>query len=662
MSRKDPKYYDGNNHIFYSDDGAANIYLRAGEGQTLVVEGSGGGGGDLTGDITSVGLDTTYAGVVPVEKGGTGQTEVFALPTPDSYSGYDTNSNLTANNFLEFYVSTPTAASTTTLNVGSAKLQYFTGTTTQTIQMPVVSTLSLGQSWKIHNKSTGTLTIVSSGSNTITTIPTTSQNEITCISTSGTGASSWSFETISGGTSTLNDTNIFVGNASNVAIGVALSGDATMANTGALTLKTVNAAVGTFGSASLVPQVTVNAKGLITNVGTVQVNPLGASLLSNKFWVGSSNVAAVSNYSVPSSVTVNGLMYGSGTLSNGYLSTGVNQAFFGNASGVPTFSNQSLLKDGTELLPTYSFVGDPTAGMFGNSGDGSIAFATDETTRLIIGNTGVVQCLGKLLASDQIAADIGDSALECYGGLAVRKNLWVGGDYTEQNLSDTGVYLNIPQSEYTTSTTGTIAELPIASFKQNILNSTGTSTVTRSATVHIEGPPTSGTGMTITNPHSLWVESGDARFDGTISTTNGAFRLARYQASTSQSISTGSFHRVLFPTTVLNEISGLSYSSGTFTASIAMRVMVYYSIRFNDAFSSTRNCWISINDAGSGTNIHYAQQGAFSPVGGQILSSSTVLSLAVSDTVSLWAFGTATGTISLNNTYFISSIQFYTLP
>ena len=54
--------------------------------------------------------------------------------------------------------------------------------------------------------------------------------------------------------------DILVGNASNVASPVAISGDATLSNAGALTLDTVNSNVGSFTNAS----VTVNAKGLVT--------------------------------------------------------------------------------------------------------------------------------------------------------------------------------------------------------------------------------------------------------------------------------------------------------------------------------------------------------------------------------------------------------------
>jgi len=53
-----------------------------------------------------------------------------------------------------------------------------------------------------------------------------------------------------------------------------VSGDATFANTGALTLATVNLNTGTFGSGTAIPQVTVNGKGLITAAGTVGISPL----------------------------------------------------------------------------------------------------------------------------------------------------------------------------------------------------------------------------------------------------------------------------------------------------------------------------------------------------------------------------------------------------
>jgi len=93
--------------------------------------------------------------------------------------------------FFFGYATTATAAGTSVLTVTSSPQQYFTGTTTQTITMPVASTLTLGQYWDIVNNSTGVLTVNSSGGNLIATIPAGGFAYITCILLSGTTAASW---------------------------------------------------------------------------------------------------------------------------------------------------------------------------------------------------------------------------------------------------------------------------------------------------------------------------------------------------------------------------------------------------------------------------------------------------------------------------------------
>lgn len=91
--------------------------------------------------------------------------------------------------------------------------------------------------------------------------------------------------------SALTSSNILVGNVSNIATDVALSGDATLANTGALTLNTVNTVTpGSFGSATTTPVITVNGKGLITasSAATITgVSPVGAALTRGSLLRGS---------------------------------------------------------------------------------------------------------------------------------------------------------------------------------------------------------------------------------------------------------------------------------------------------------------------------------------------------------------------------------------
>jgi hypothetical protein len=124
-------------------------------------------------DITSItGLTTPLT----VAQGGTG-----AATAPG------------ANANLQTYTTTATAAGTTTLTNTSTYYQYFTGVTTQTVVLPVTSTLSLGWSFHIANNSTGNLTLQSSGLNTITTILPNTTAHVTCILTSGTTAASWDY-------------------------------------------------------------------------------------------------------------------------------------------------------------------------------------------------------------------------------------------------------------------------------------------------------------------------------------------------------------------------------------------------------------------------------------------------------------------------------------
>lgn len=107
----------------------------------------------------------------------------------------DVNGNVSYNNNVGDYATTATAAGITVLTVSSKKRQFFTGILSQTVQMPVTSTLSIGQTYEIYNESTKGITIKSSGGNTITVLMTLNNVKLTCISLSGTGIASWQVET-----------------------------------------------------------------------------------------------------------------------------------------------------------------------------------------------------------------------------------------------------------------------------------------------------------------------------------------------------------------------------------------------------------------------------------------------------------------------------------
>lgn len=121
---------------------------------------------------------------------GTGFVTAATASTP---MGRDANANTSLNNVLEGYTTIATAAGTTTLTVASTFMQIFTGTTTQTIVLPVTSTLTLGFQFFIQNNSTGNITIQSSGANNIVILPGGTSAYFTCILTSGTTAASWTY-------------------------------------------------------------------------------------------------------------------------------------------------------------------------------------------------------------------------------------------------------------------------------------------------------------------------------------------------------------------------------------------------------------------------------------------------------------------------------------
>lgn len=109
----------------------------------------------------------------------------FAGPSPTSPT-----------QFINGYATTATAAGTTVLTATSAQIQYFTGTSTQTVTLPVVSTLVLGQSFEIVNRSTGNITVNSSGDNLVTTVRAGSSARIQTILVTGTTAASWNAVTV----------------------------------------------------------------------------------------------------------------------------------------------------------------------------------------------------------------------------------------------------------------------------------------------------------------------------------------------------------------------------------------------------------------------------------------------------------------------------------
>jgi len=135
----------------------------------------------------SIDVTTKITGIVPVANGGTGVTVSSGA---SSVMLRDTNQNVAANNILYGYTTTVTAAGTTVLTVSSERTQYFTGTTTQTVTLPTTGVVA-GQQYRIVNRSTGIVTVQSSGLNTVLAMSANTDVTFTALVATPTTAGNW---------------------------------------------------------------------------------------------------------------------------------------------------------------------------------------------------------------------------------------------------------------------------------------------------------------------------------------------------------------------------------------------------------------------------------------------------------------------------------------
>lgn len=94
------------------------------------------------------------------------------------------------------------------------------------------------------------------------------------------------------GSTTATSGNLLIGSGTQWVTN-AVSGDATLGSTGVVTFATVNSNVGTFGSATQVAQITVNAKGLVTAASNVSISGITTNVNQN---TSSATLAAGSRY------------------------------------------------------------------------------------------------------------------------------------------------------------------------------------------------------------------------------------------------------------------------------------------------------------------------------------------------------------------------------
>lgn len=221
--------------------------------------------------------------------GGTGVNAVTTAPAATQFAGWDANSNLSTNALIEAFATTATAAGTTTLTVASKQIQEFTGSTTQTVVMPVTSTLVAGMSFDIINNSSGSVTINSSGGNAILVMAANTSATLVCVLNSGTAAASWNasyfFDNGAGVLSITGTANQVVASASTGAVTLSLPQD--IATTSTPAFANTRSAYSAITSAAGTTTLTVSSNYFQQVTGsttqTIQM-PVTSTLITGQSW------------------------------------------------------------------------------------------------------------------------------------------------------------------------------------------------------------------------------------------------------------------------------------------------------------------------------------------------------------------------------------------
>jgi hypothetical protein len=232
--------------------------------------------------------------------------------------------------------------------------------------------------------------------------------------------------------STLSNGNIFVGNASNVATAVTMSGDATLSNTGALTLATVPISKGGTGLTSFASDKLVTTSG----AGAVQTSSCGLNQVISFTAGGAITCANVSS------------------LITGFANGG--NAFGADATlGTTDAYNLGLKTNNTTQMTILS------------SGNVGIGVATPSEKLSVAGN-GVFT--GQIATGSQTISG-GTTAIDWNNGNAIATDYNCASSFQFANLRDGGTYTlavsstNTTQCSFSTTTTGTGAGTVSYRFK-----------------------------------------------------------------------------------------------------------------------------------------------------------------------------------------------------
>ena len=283
-------------------------------------------------------------------------------------------------------------------------------------------------------------------------------------------------------------------------------------------------------SVGIGPSVSVGAAETLSVIGTETVAS-GASATWNAINFQASTCTLTGNTTVATATGFNFVAIGRPTITDGSAVTVTNAAslYVSNSplqSGSVTITNSYALwvdngitqldgivntgdsfraPIGSAAAPTFNFGpgGAATTGLFSLGGT-QIGFSVSGTNRMTLASSGLtIIPVASNLASSQIH-------LRYAGG--AHTNAAIGSEFTDVLFDG---------ARTVTWQTGTLPLQRMVVINPETIAFNGTSTCTTAATFAISGAPVAGTNATLTNAYALWVQAGQAQFDGLVKATAG---------------------------------------------------------------------------------------------------------------------------------------------